>query len=122
MAAGSLACSSGDAPKPDLPASVSPGWALKKMEPSGPPAGLPAATTPPVCWKADYAGEGEATVWACGYRVSGTAFDAAQRIPARPNTVKFQQSQYLVVVEWRNASQTSVTTLIRALQKSIPLK
>ena len=113
-------CGAGDAPRPDLPASVSPGWTLRKMELSAPPGGLPAAGMPPVCWKANYASEGDATVWVCGYRQSASAFDAAQRMPSGASTVKFQQGVYLVVVQWSNVSQTGITVLVRAIGKSLP--
>jgi hypothetical protein len=114
-----MACAPGDAPKPDLPASVSPGWTLKKME-SGSPERLPQNGTPPICWKADYAGEGDATVWACGYRVSATAFEAAQRMPPAAQQVNFQKGKYLVIVRWSGVSQTAITTLVRAIQRSLP--
>jgi hypothetical protein len=114
-----IACAPGDAPKPDLPASVSPGWTLKKME-SGSPERLPQTGPPPVCWKADYAGDGNASVWVCGYRSSGTAFETAQHMPSAAQQVNFQKGLYLVIVHWNNVSQTAITTLIRAIQRSLP--
>jgi hypothetical protein len=113
-------CSPGDAPKPDLPASVSPGWTLQKMEPSTPPANLPPSATPPVCWQADYSGPGEATVRICGYRVSASAFDAAQRMPNAASEVKFQRGLYLVTAHWNNVSQAGITALVGALERSLP--
>jgi hypothetical protein len=92
------------------------------MEVSGPPAGMPSASPPPVCWKAEYAGEGNATVSVCGYRVSGSAFEAVQRTPALASSVKFQRGVYFVLVQWSNVSQTAITTLVHALQKSLPEK
>jgi hypothetical protein len=111
-------CSSGAAPKPDLPVSVSPGWSLRGMVVSEPPAGLPQLGTPPVCWKADYAGEGDATVRVCGYRVS--AFEAEQRMPFSANQVKFHKGVYLVIVQWNDASQASITALVGAIQRNLP--
>lgn len=90
------------------------------MEASGAPEGLPTGGTPPVCWRADYKNEGDATVWVCGYRVSGTAFEAAQRMRAAAREVKFQKGLYLIVVQWNNVSQASITTLVGAVQRSIP--
>jgi hypothetical protein len=90
------------------------------MDASAPPAQLPHAGTPPVCWKADYAGQGDAGVWACGYRASASAFDAAQRMPSAANTVKFQQGAYLVIVHWSSAPQAGITALVRSIQKSLP--
>lgn len=112
------ACGSGDAAKPDLPASVSPGWTLQKTETAAPPAGLPQLGTPPVCWKADYTGNGDATVTVCGYRVS--AFEAEQRMPSAPNEVKFHKGVYLAIVHWDNVSQTAITTLVGSIQRSLP--
>ncbi len=118
-----MACAPGDAPKPDLPNSVSPGWTLKQTE-TGSPDKLPQNGTPPVCWKAGYEdkGEGDATVWVCGYRVSASAFEAAQRMPPAAQQVNFQKGRYFVVVHWNNVSQTSITTLIRAIQRRLPGK
>src|ERR1035438_5161870 len=66
LAACTVSCSPADSRKPDLPTSVSPGWSLKQMDISAPPARLPQSGTPPVCWKADYASAadtGGATAW-----------------------------------------------------------
>lgn len=114
------ACRVGDAPKPDLPASVSPGWTRGELQSSAAPAGLPTAAQPPACWKADYKGEGAVSVWVCGYRVSASAFDAAQRMPAAADEVKFQKGLYLVVVQWKNVSQAAITALVSAIQRSLP--
>jgi hypothetical protein len=114
------ACSEGNAPKPDLPTSVSPGWTLQRMNPSPAPEGLPPSDPPPLCWKADYAAESTASVWVCGYRISGSAFNAAQRLPSSGNAIKFQQGRYLIAVQWNNVSQTAIRALIVAIQKSVP--
>src|SRR6185437_15891858 len=74
LAFGSAACGTGDASKPDLPTSVSPGWSLKKSDSSPPPATLPKTGNAPQCWTADYAGEGSATVQICGYHSNESAF------------------------------------------------
>ncbi len=92
LAALSSGCGSGPAAKPDLPQSVSPGWKLMSFVESPVPAGVP-VVTPPQCWKAQYQGEGTAEVWVCGYRASGSAFDAVQRTPAAAQAVKFQGRQ-----------------------------
>lgn len=90
------------------------------MEQSGPPAGLPQLGTPPVCWKAEYAGEGNVTVRVCGYRVS--AFEAEQRMPPAANEVKFHRGVYLVLVHWDNVSHSAITALVGALERSLPDK
>jgi hypothetical protein len=107
--------------KPELPASVSPGWTLKSYDVSSPPTGLPDGPVPQ-CWKADYAGPGSAEVWACGYRVSGSAFNAEQRARAEADTVKFQEGNYLIIVNWHGGSRAEVTALIRGLQKALQVK
>jgi hypothetical protein len=106
--------------KPDLPASVSPGWALKSYESSGVPEGLPAGEAPR-CWKALYAGAGGASadVWVCGYRGEGGAFDAVQRARAAANTVKFYKGKFLVVVRWSGGSRAELTALIAVLEKGL---
>jgi hypothetical protein len=108
-------------PKPELPASVSPGWALKSYDSTAPPAGLPDGPAPQ-CWKADYAGPGSVQAWVCGYRASGSAFDAEQRARAEADTVKFQEGNYLIVVNWHGGSRSEVTALIRGLQKALQVK
>ena len=113
-------CGAGDAPKPDLPASVSPGWSRGDLQLSAAPAGLPATATPPVCWKTDYKGEGEVLVWVCGYRASASAFDASQRMPSAAGEVQFQKGLYLVVVQWKNVSQAAITALVSAIQRALP--
>jgi hypothetical protein len=123
LAACTVSCSPADSRKPDLPTSVSPGWSLKQMDISAPPARLPQSGTPPVCWKADYASAadtGGATAWVCGYRVSASAFDAAQRMPPAPSEVRFQKGPYFVVVQWNQVSQASITALVSALQRTLP--
>jgi hypothetical protein len=88
------------------------------MEVSAPPAGLPQLGSPPVCWKADYAGEGDITVRVCGYRVS--AFEAEQRMPFAANEVKFHKGVYLVVVHWDRASRAAITALVGTIERSLP--
>lgn len=90
------------------------------MESSGTPDRLPQGGPQPICWRADYSSEGEAAVWVCGYRISGSAFEALQHMRAGAQEVKFQKGLYLVVVQWKNVSQTGVTALVSALQKRLP--
>jgi len=113
------ACGGGESPgAPDLPASVSPGWSRKSLAKSAVPGGVPDGGEPQ-CWKAEYEGSGKAEVWACGYRASGSAFDAAQRARAEADTVKFQESNYLVIVKWSGGSRTDLTALVRSIQKNL---
>jgi hypothetical protein len=107
--------------KPDLPASVSPGWVRKSYEPAPPPPGLPDGPAPQ-CWKAEYAGPGSAQAWVCGYNMSGSAFNAEQRAHAEANTVKFQEGDYLVIAKWNGGSRAEVTALFRAIQKTLQVK
>jgi hypothetical protein len=112
------ACATGRPQKPDLPESISPGWRLASLHDSALPSGVPAAGTPQ-CWEADYAGPGSAEAWICWYKVSGNAFDAAQRARAEAQRVKFQEGQYLVLVKWNNVPKASLTALIRGIQKAL---
>jgi hypothetical protein len=102
-----------------LPQSVAPGWTLKAFERSAPPSGLPTRVTP-VCWRADYASEGAAQVWVCGYVEGSSAFDAVQRARTEADTVKFQEGRYLTIVKWSGVSREDITALIRAVQKALP--
>jgi hypothetical protein len=120
-AALAASCSERTPAKPDLPQSVSPGWTLKAYETSPPPPGLPAGSTPE-CWKADYASTGTAQIWICGYRISGSAFDAVQRARAEADTVKFQEGNYLVIAKWTGVARADITALIRAVQKTLQPK
>ena len=100
------------------------------MDVSAPPARLPQSGTPPVCWKADYTSaadpgnatvvSGSATVLICGYRVSASAFDAAQRMVPAPSEVRFQKGVYFVVVAWSQISQAGITTLVSAIERALP--
>lgn len=112
------ACASGPPSKPDIPASVSPGWKLASLDKSSLPAGIP-SNGAPACWKANYAGQGSADVWVCWYKVSANALDAVQRAGAEAQTVKFQEGRYLVLVKWNNVSKADLEALIRALQKAL---
>ncbi len=105
--------------KPDLPASVSPGWTIKSYESSAAPEGLPAAGEQPVCWKALYKGaaDGMAEVWVCGYRMG--AFEPMQRARPAANTVKFYKGSYLVEVRYSGGTKTDFLALMRALEKSL---
>ena len=111
-------CSGGRPAKPEIPASVSPGWKLSSFERAAIPAEIPASDSPD-CWKAEYEGAGSATVWVCGYKARASAFDAVQRARAEAQTVKFQEGAWLVLVKWNNAPKTSLTALIRAIQKAL---
>lgn len=96
---------------------------MKQMDVSTPPARLPQSATPPACWKADYtsaADRGNATVWVCGYRASASALDAAQRMPPAPSEVRFQKGLYFVVVDWSQVSQAGITTLVSAIERTLP--
>jgi hypothetical protein len=106
--------------KPDLPASVSPGWSLKNYDNSPAPDGLPPGEAPK-CWKALYSGAAQASaeVWVCGYRGEGGAFDAVQRARAAANTVKFYKGRFLAVVRWSGGTRTDLTALIAVLEKDL---
>ncbi|HVW11354.1 MAG TPA: hypothetical protein VHC90_22365 [Bryobacteraceae bacterium] len=86
----------------------------------GAPERLPPGDAAPTCWRFEYAGEGPVTVWACGYRASASAFEASQKMASAAQEVRFQKGRYLIVVDWKNVSQAGVTTLIRAIQRSLP--
>jgi hypothetical protein len=120
LAGWSAACGPGEAKKPDLPASDSPGWKQTKMEAGGAPERLPKSAAAPACWRAEYAGEGTVTVWACGYGTQESAFEAVQKMTPAAEEVKFHKGRYLIVVDWKNVSQDGITTLIRAIQRSLP--
>jgi len=90
------------------------------MDSSAPPGSLPQSGRAPVCWKALYAAEGEATVWVCGYGASAGALNAVQRMPAAANRVKFQKGRYFALAEWNGVSQASITALVRALERALP--
>lgn len=107
--------------KPELPASVSPGWSQKSFAHTDPPAGMPAGQKTD-CWKADYSGPGNATIWTCGFAAESGAFDAAQRFPSGADRVKFQSGKYLVVTQWTGGSKAEITALVRAVQKSLAAK
>jgi hypothetical protein len=109
-------CGSNPAGKPDLPASVSPGWRLDSFAPETKPADIPGA---PECWKAKYSGQGTAEALVCGYKEPGGAFDASQRARAEAQAVKFQSGKYFVLVKWNNAPKTGITALVRAIQKAL---
>jgi hypothetical protein len=111
-------CSTSGPGKPEIPASVSPGWKLASFDRAGVPAGIP-ANDAPECWKGEYGGEGSAEVWVCGYKAKASAFDAVQRARAEAQTVKFQEGPWLVLVKWNNVPKTSLTALIRAIQKAL---
>jgi hypothetical protein len=112
------ACSSAPPPKPDIPASVSPGWKLSSFDKAAPPPEIPAHGAPS-CWKAAYAAEGIADVWICGYKARANAFDATQRVRAEAQAVKFQEDRYFVLVKWNNVPKARITVLVRALEKAL---
>ena len=95
---------------------------MKKMDPSQPPATLPRTGAAPLCWTADYASGGSATVQVCGYRSKEIAFEALQQLPPAANQVQFQKGVYLVIAQWNNVSQAGITALVTALQKTLPDK
>jgi hypothetical protein len=114
-------CGQSEGVRPDLPQSVSPGWKLASFDRSAAPAGIPAEGAPQ-CWKAEYAGQGasesSAQAWICWYKVSGSAFNAAQRARAEAQAVKFQEGSYLVLVRWNNAPKAAIGALVRAIEKA----
>lgn len=116
------ACSAAQAPEPQLPQSVSPGWTRTSFSQAGAPAGIP-TTNAPKCWKANYRGQAapqtSAQVWVCWYKASGSAFDAMQRARAEAQSVKFQEGNNLVLINWNDTPKTDLTALVRALQKAL---
>jgi hypothetical protein len=123
LAAGCVAsCSTNRADKPEIPASVSPGWKLSSFDRAVVPAALSSLKDAPECWRGKYDGEGTAEVWVCGYKAREGAFDAVQRARAEAQTVKFQEGSWLVLVKWNNVPKTSLTALIRAIQRALQPK
>jgi hypothetical protein len=117
-----VACGENQPAKPDLPASVSPGWKLTALTRSvAPPPEVPEGGKPD-CWQANYGGTGTAQIWLCRYSAETNAFDAAQRARAGAQTVKFQEGEYLVLVQWNNAPRADLAALIRAVQKTLSRK
>ena len=112
---------SGNAPErpPALPGSIPPGWTQQSVTDTPPPVGLPATATAPRCWLATYQGPGTGEARVCWYRTEAPAFDALQRFPSAANTVKFQQKQWFVLVQWSGASQTDATALVRGIQRAL---
>jgi len=108
--------------KPEMPDSVSPGWKLNSLTETPAPPEIPKTGTPPVCWKADYAGQGTAQIFICRYAVEAAAFDAAQRVPAEAQAVKFQSGAWFVLVKWNATAKADLTALIRAVQKALAKK
>ena len=121
LAATLAACASPGRARPELPESVSPGWKLVSLDPVAPPTGIPSGS-PPECWKANYSGEGTAQIWVCVYRVEAAAFDAAQRMPAEAQAVKFQEGAYFVLVKWNAAPKANLAALVRAIQTALKRK
>ena len=104
------ACTSGPPPKPDIPDSISPGWKLSSLVPSG---------GEPTCWTAEYTGPGSAEIRICWYKATASAFEEVQRTRAEAQTVKFQVEHYFVLVKWNNAPKANLTALVRAIQKAL---
>ena len=116
-----VACGENQPAKPQLPASVSPGWKLTALTQSAAPQEVPEGVKPE-CWRANYGGTGTAQIWLCRYSAETNAFDAAQRARAGAQTVKFQEGEYLVLVQWNNAPKADLAALIRAVQKTLSRK
>jgi hypothetical protein len=116
-----VACGKAGPARPELPASVPPGWKLTALAQSAVPPEVPAGAMPD-CWQANYAGTGTAQIWLCRYNAETSAFDAAQRARAGAQTVKFQEGEYLVLVQWNNAPKADLTALVRAVQKTLSRK
>ncbi len=118
-------CASSPPSKPAIPASVSPGWSLLSLE----KAALPSALGVPqegssTCWKGNYTGQGlsgaaTANIWVCWYKEKANAFDALQRARAEAQMVKFQEGRYLVFLQWNNVAKTSLTALVRGIEKAL---
>ena len=116
-----VACGEGGPARPELPESAPPGWKLTSLAQAAAPPEVPAGAAP-VCWQANYAGTGTAQIWLCRYNAETSAFDAAQRARAGAQTVKFQEGEYLVLVQWNNAPKADLTALVRAVQKTLSRK
>jgi hypothetical protein len=107
--------------KPPVPVSLSPGWKLTSLAKSAIPDEIPKAGMPE-CWQADYGGVGSAQISLCKYSNKTGAFDAVQGAKTEPQVVKFDEGGYLVLVNWNNTSIADLTTLVRAVQKSLNKK
>lgn len=64
-------------------------------------------------------GAGTAEVSVCWYKVTGNAFEAAQRTRAEAQAVKFNEGNYFVLVKWNHAPRTELMALVRALEKAL---
>ncbi len=119
LAGSGAGCGASRPVKPDLPASVSPGWQLGALLEVPAPPEIPKGGTPPVCWKADYTGPGTAGIFLCHYSAEAAAFDAVQRVPAEAQAVKFQSGAWFVLAKWNGAAKVDFTALVRAIQKAL---
>lgn len=113
------ACAAGPPAQPDIPNSISPGWKLESMAKAARPAELPPGGSP-VCWKANYAGQGAAEAWLCWYKETANAFESTQRVRAEAQAVKFQKGHFFVLVKWNNVPKVSLMALVRGLEKALP--
>ena len=113
-----VCCGGGSAARPDLPASVAPGWNLTSLDRTAAPPDLPAGGSP-ACWTAVYSGPGSVEIWVCGYASETGAFDAEQRTRAEAQTVTFQEGKRLVIAQWKEAKRTDLEALIRTIQKRL---
>ncbi len=116
-----VACGESGPARPNLPESTPPGWKLTSLAQAAAPPEVPAGAKPE-CWQANYTGTGTAQIWLCRYNAETSAFDAAQRARAGAQTVKFQEGEYLVLVQWNNTPKADLTALVRAVQKTLSRK
>ena len=111
-------CGNGQPARPELPSSISPGWSLKSFAEAPAPPDIAAAGSP-ICWRANYEGQGTAEVWVCGYRGEAGALDAVQRAPAEAQTIKFQEGKNFVLVRWNGAPKAGIEALVREIQNAL---
>jgi hypothetical protein len=70
-------------------------------------------------FEAVYDGAGRLTVTLYEARVSGTAFEMAQRWRHSPDTVFFDKGRYFVLITWRQADRKALAAFVRAMQNSL---
>jgi hypothetical protein len=80
-----------------------------------------AGTQPGVerAFEAVYEGPGKLTVTLYEARVSGTAFEMAQRWKHSPDTVFFDKGRYFVLIAWQQADRQALAAFVRAMQNEL---
>ncbi len=117
-----IGCRDTSIQQPKLPDSASFGWKLAgivETKPENAPE-LIRAVGFQKSWRAEYRGDGTASVDVYRTKSRAAGLDLTQRWRASAQTVTVFNDSYFVVISWRGANRAAATALVGQIERNLP--